>query len=72
MEDSVKEFDNVLDDENNDEAMYCNNYDQNDKMSKILTANLDPSKLRLPKSTVNFRHHTDSHFRSDTCRSLIL
>merc|ERR550517_1460546 len=28
--------------------------------------NWDPSKVRLPKSTVNLRHHTDSHFRSDT------
>ena len=29
--DSVKECDSVLDDENNDKAMFCNDYDHNDK-----------------------------------------
>ena len=32
----------------------------------IFTKIWDPSKVRLPKSTENLRHHTESHFRSDT------
>ena len=32
----------------------------------MFTENLDPSKVRLPKSTVNLRHQTDNHFKSDT------
>ena len=47
--DSVKECDNILDDENNDKAMYFNDYDQNDKDVKDTHGKLGPIEVKTSK-----------------------